>query len=56
MYLARYSVASVTRADVVLALIPADRPEIMDVVEVDEDGKIRGMYVKPGPTDLHLCW
>lgn len=40
----------------VLALFPAERPEIIDVVEIDEEGKIQAMYLKPGPTDLHLCW
>lgn len=45
-----------TQADVVLAIFPAHNPQIMDMVEIDETGKIHGMYLKPDKTDLHLCW
>ena len=30
--------------------------EISGTVEIDEDGKIHAMYLKPGTTDLELCW
>jgi len=45
-----------TQADVVLALFPAHNPQIMDMVEMDEHGKIHAMFLKPGKTDLNLCW
>lgn len=45
-----------TQADVVLAVFPAHNPQLMDMVEIDEDGKIHAMYLKPGTTDLELCW
>jgi glucose-1-phosphate thymidylyltransferase len=45
-----------TQADVVLALFPAQQPEMMDMVEIDEQGRIHGMYLKPDHTDLRLCW
>jgi glucose-1-phosphate thymidylyltransferase len=44
------------QSDVVLALFPAHNPEIMDMVEVDENGKILTMFLKPGHTNLHFCW
>ncbi|MCW5785281.1 MAG: hypothetical protein KIT39_18350 [Nitrospirales bacterium] len=45
-----------TQADVVLAVFPADKPQLMDMVEMDEDGKIHAMYLKPDTTALELCW
>ena len=45
-----------TQADVVLAIFPAQNPGIMDMVEIDGTGKIRAMFLKPGKTELQLCW
>jgi glucose-1-phosphate thymidylyltransferase len=45
-----------TQADVVLAVFPAHNPQLMDMVEMDENGKIHAMFLKPGETDLELCW
>lgn len=45
-----------TQADVVLAVFPAHKPQIMDMVEMDENGKIHAMFLKPDKTDLELCW
>jgi glucose-1-phosphate thymidylyltransferase len=45
-----------TQADVVLAIFPAHNPQIMDMVEIDEAGKIHAMFLKPSQTDLQLCW
>ncbi len=45
-----------TNADVVLGLFPADRPDKVDMVEVDDDGHVRRIIVKPGQTDLHYSW
>ena len=44
------------QADVVLALFPAHNPKIMDMVEIDKNGKIQRMFLKPGQTNLHFCW
>lgn len=45
-----------TGADAVLALFPAEHPEIMDMVEMDEQGKIQAIYLKPNLTNLRWCW
>ncbi|MFZ1747200.1 MAG: hypothetical protein WAU17_14870 [Nitrospirales bacterium] len=45
-----------TQADVVLAVFPAHKPQLMDMVEMDENGKIHAMFLKPDKTDLELCW
>lgn len=43
-------------ADAVLGLFPADRPDQVDMVEVDERGSIRRIVVKPERTELALAW
>jgi glucose-1-phosphate thymidylyltransferase len=43
-------------SDVVLGLFPADRPEKVDMVELDAHGKITGIVIKPTRTDLHYTW
>jgi glucose-1-phosphate thymidylyltransferase len=45
-----------TQADMVLAVFPAHKPQLMDMVEMDENGKIHAMFLKPDKTDLELCW
>jgi len=45
-----------TGADIVLGLFPADRPEKVDMVEVDNDGNVRQIVIKPRLTDLHDTW
>jgi glucose-1-phosphate thymidylyltransferase len=45
-----------TRADVVLGLFPTDRPEQVDMVELDESGRVRRIVVKPDQTELELAW
>ncbi len=42
--------------DVVLGLFPADRPDKMDMVEVDMHHRLRQLVIKPGATDLSLTW
>ena len=44
------------QSDVVLALFPAHNPQIMDMVDIDKNGKIRAMYLKPANSDLNFCW
>lgn len=43
-------------ADVVLGLFPADRPEKVDMVELDNNGNVRQIIIKPRDTDLHDTW
>lgn len=45
-----------TQADMVLAIFPAQNPQIMDMVKIDRNGKIHAMFLKPSKTDLLLCW
>ncbi len=45
-----------TQADVVLAVFRAHNPQLMDMVEMDENGKIHAMFLKPEKTDLEFCW
>jgi glucose-1-phosphate thymidylyltransferase len=45
-----------TNADVVLGLFPADQPQKMDMVDLDEDGRIRQIVIKPLHTHLHYTW
>jgi len=46
----------VNQSDVVLALFPAHNSQIMDMVDIDKNGKIHTMFLKPASTDLHFCW
>jgi len=43
-------------ADVVLGLFPADRPEKVDMVEVDSSGKVIRIAIKPQYTELRATW
>jgi glucose-1-phosphate thymidylyltransferase len=43
-------------ADVVLGVFPADRPEKMDMVAVDDGGRVRAIHIKPAATTLRLTW
>ena len=43
-----------TSADVVLGLFPASQPERMDMVELDRQGRIVRIIIKPSRT--HLCY
>ena len=45
-----------TGADVVLGLFPADRPEKVDMVDVDDSGKVRALTIKPQLTNLRYTW
>ena len=45
-----------TGSAVALALFPADDPQLMDQVQVDEDGRVRFIQVKPGPDRLDSGW
>ena len=45
-----------TGADVVLGLFPSQQPHKMDMVEVDADGKVKDIIIKPIQTTLHYAW
>lgn len=48
-----------TGADLALALFPTDRPDKADLVDLDPEGRVRRILVKPGAAaagDLRLTW
>jgi glucose-1-phosphate thymidylyltransferase len=45
-----------TGAAVVLGLWPAHSSELMDMVEVEDSGRVRDVLLKPGPTALRFTW
>jgi len=44
------------RCDMVLGLFPTDRPHNGDMVDVDHEGKIRNIVIKPQQTNLRFTW
>ena len=48
--------SSETGADVVLGLLPARRPEKVDMVELDDQERVRKIVIKPGRTALRYTW
>ena len=44
------------RADIVLGLFPADNPQKMDMVDLNADGAITAIDIKPPQTDLKWTW
>jgi len=45
-----------TNADVVLGLMPVERPHKWDMVDLDEHGRIRQFVIKPAHTLLTYAW
>jgi len=43
-------------ADVVLGIFPADQPEKVDVVDIDDEGKVKQIITKPQHTNLRITW
>lgn len=43
-------------ADVVLGLFPAQRPQLVDMVDLDADGRVRDIVIKPSATELRHTW
>jgi glucose-1-phosphate thymidylyltransferase len=43
-------------ADILLGLFPADQPEKMDMVDVEENGRVRAIVIKPPQTQLQYSW
>lgn len=47
---------SASKADLVLGLFPADQPHKVDMVELDDLGRIAGISIKPRRTALRYTW
>ncbi len=47
---------SSTQADIVLALFPAHDPTQMDMVDIDDQGRVRSIHLKPQQTPFHYAW
>lgn len=45
-----------TKADVVLGLFPTDQPHKWDMADLDADGRIRRIEIKPHETPLRYAW
>jgi glucose-1-phosphate thymidylyltransferase len=45
-----------TNADVVLGLFVPDQPQKWDMVDLDDEGRIREIVIKPAQTDLRYAW
>lgn len=44
------------KADVVLGIFPAERPEKVDMVEIDNNNIVKDIIIKPRETSLTLTW
>jgi glucose-1-phosphate thymidylyltransferase len=47
---------ALNNAEIVLGLFPADRPEKMDMVELDENGRVTDLVIQPPHTRLKYSW
>jgi len=45
-----------SNADAVLGLFPADRPDKVDMLEVDDEGTVKQIIIKPADTHLRFTW
>ena len=45
-----------TNADLVLGLFPVDKPHKMDMVALDENGRVQKIVIKPKQTELKYTW
>jgi glucose-1-phosphate thymidylyltransferase len=43
-------------ADILLGLFPGDQPDNMDMVDVDENRRVREIVIKPQSTELRYSW
>ena len=43
-------------ADIVLGIFPHDCPQKVDMVNLDDDGQVRRIVIKPRQTDLRYSW
>lgn len=42
--------------DIVLGLFPTDQPQKVDMVDVDDDGRVQQIVIKPRQTQLRYSW
>lgn len=47
---------SQTNTDIVIGLFPAGNPRKTDMVELDDEGKVRALHIKPEETQLIYTW
>ena len=45
-----------TNADIILGVFPTDQPQKWDMVDMDSDGRIRRILIKPLKTHLRYAW
>ncbi len=45
-----------SRSDIVLGLFSADNPQKMDMVDMNTDGTVSGIHIKPPQTNLKWTW
>jgi glucose-1-phosphate thymidylyltransferase len=45
-----------SKSDITLGLFPADSPRNVDMVKLDENSRIREVFIKPEHTKLRLTW
>ena len=45
-----------TSADIVLGLFPADQPAQMDMIDIEENCRVREIVIQPHETHLHYSW
>lgn len=45
-----------TNADIMLGLFPADSPQKVDMVDLEEKGRVRQIVIQPPQTHLRLTW
>ncbi|VAW88042.1 Glucose-1-phosphate thymidylyltransferase [hydrothermal vent metagenome] len=45
-----------TKADIVLALFPAEQPDLVDMVELDKENNVLAIEIKPNKTALSQTW
>ena len=45
-----------SNADLVLGLFPAEHSEKIDMVDLDNQGFVRGIHIKPSKTRLKYTW
>jgi glucose-1-phosphate thymidylyltransferase len=47
---------AVSNADIILGLFPTDSPSTVDMVNLDENGRVRQIVLKPRQTQLRFTW
>lgn len=43
-------------AEITLGLLPARRPELVDMVRTDDEGRVRDVVIKPASSELRFTW